>query len=501
MHENLRPPQFKVTLFDTRRTPREAPAVPVSEAPRSCVRINNMWVSHIIGALERLTQDDAWTGDDNQKLDAIDQVEQVIGALASGDDCEQEGGGETVNLQFRFTGCDLEYTTDGILWNAVPGWSTGAAACFAGEDGEPGPPGPAGADGAPGEPGPMGPPGSGTVIIYPPPVAPGTSARCSLATYYAEIFLPEVLSTLIDERRAGTSQGDLVRGILSVVASVGGMLLGGGIGFLGATGARYLFGGLGAAAAGLGLGSTLWNADPNAIEAAAGPQFWEDVREAMYISTPSNGVLDTSSRVQAALRINEIDNIAAPVLADALMAIDEEWINRAGFMSYGRAGDCSVWQDLEAVFWNNTSPPPPEIWTDPVAAVEGVRSNVTPEVPLVYRTFAGNTGWSVNDVWSMTRRTVVGTVRIWLTRRMTIGQIRWRASRSSGTVYGQSFISRVFDGQTQVHSFTTGNATVNPMITHQYNHVGDYIELQHTADQMYSLSSYNFIELALRELG
>lgn len=68
-----------------RYVPRpEASAIPTAawnDAPLYCLKVNDQWVSHILGVLEALDQSDTWIGSDEEINDARQNVAQIMAAL------------------------------------------------------------------------------------------------------------------------------------------------------------------------------------------------------------------------------------------------------------------------------------------------------------------------------------------------------------------------------------------------------------------------------------
>lgn len=92
--------------FVVRRVPRPAPAANIDDLPASCVKVNRSWVPHLLGALESLTQDDAWS---QAGYHAQQQIEALMAALVDGTcpDCPP-GTTKEVYIQFVEEDCDCE---------------------------------------------------------------------------------------------------------------------------------------------------------------------------------------------------------------------------------------------------------------------------------------------------------------------------------------------------------------------------------------------------------
>ena len=494
--------------FDPRKTALPAPVVPVDADPLTCVRINRAWCGHLLGVLERLNQDDAWLGSETDIDAARQQIEQLFFQIATAQDCEGEGT-NPVNLHFRFNGCDLEYSLDaGLTWQPVSGWSTGAAACFAGEDGQdgadgaPGPQGLAGQDGAPGEPGPQGPPGFGVVIINPPPIPGEVNRRCNLATFYAQVLLPSLLMKAIEEADNAINEGGFVASMCSLVGAIVA------VGFtvvtgnpVGGSAIGYALSGLGITSAGIGVVQSIMRADRIAIGQAATPLFWEQLREILYHAIPSDGVFDVNSRYTAAIQIRQIaDNAAAVPVSDLLAALSDDMANRAGFLAWERSDNCAYFTTGVVQAWSNAAPMQLPDFAPHVLSIEGVRSNVSPEVPLELRTFAGVTGWSVNDTWGYVRRTIVTQIRVQFAGLRVIGGARYTVGRSGGATYAHSARVDLYLNQAQVAFQQTAPLANNALVTYHFNHEADLLVFQHTVDQQFALSNWTFFEITHREV-
>lgn len=80
------------TLTDSPYAPRPKPT-PIPSAlwnakPTYCLTVNDEWVSHILGALEVLDQDDTWIGTEDERTAAREQVVAIKTALMQ--KCEEE---------------------------------------------------------------------------------------------------------------------------------------------------------------------------------------------------------------------------------------------------------------------------------------------------------------------------------------------------------------------------------------------------------------------------
>lgn len=73
------------TLFEPQYNPRPKPtAIPGAvwnDEPTYCLTVNDEWVSHLLGAMETLDQDDTWLGTDEERAAARDQANEIMAAL------------------------------------------------------------------------------------------------------------------------------------------------------------------------------------------------------------------------------------------------------------------------------------------------------------------------------------------------------------------------------------------------------------------------------------
>lgn len=106
---------IRAALIEPRFAPRTEPAPIPSEAwnetPTRTLTVNSAWVSHILGALEVLDQDDTWQGSDDEREAARQQVREMIVQLSR----------EThVITDIRTVAGQLQIQRDGVdSWEAV----------------------------------------------------------------------------------------------------------------------------------------------------------------------------------------------------------------------------------------------------------------------------------------------------------------------------------------------------------------------------------------------
>ena len=130
------PPDRLREPFAPRQAPRPAPSEGVFDPPYRCVLVNEAWISHVVGMVDVLTEDDSWTGEETGRYLAIQQIEAFLNALATGN-CSM---GIT---DIRVNGCKLEVEyNDSGQWVEIGDLSACAV------PGPPGDPGPPGQDGA-----------------------------------------------------------------------------------------------------------------------------------------------------------------------------------------------------------------------------------------------------------------------------------------------------------------------------------------------------------------
>lgn len=103
------------THFSPRKQPQPPPTVGILSPPASCdIRINEQWIAHIIGALEALTQIDAWS---ERSEWAINQIEILMAAITARIVDSYDCGGD-MPFQIRQkpgAPCVLQQSLDGGL--------------------------------------------------------------------------------------------------------------------------------------------------------------------------------------------------------------------------------------------------------------------------------------------------------------------------------------------------------------------------------------------------
>ena len=103
--------------FPTRKKALTPPSVGMFDSPTACVQVNLEWSSHVIGALESLSQMDSWRGSDATQFQALQEVEKLFNALAVESDCP-ESDMPTLLRQNPANACLLEYSiNNGATWS------------------------------------------------------------------------------------------------------------------------------------------------------------------------------------------------------------------------------------------------------------------------------------------------------------------------------------------------------------------------------------------------
>lgn len=162
--------------FIPRNNPRPVPTTPIFEEPMYCLRFNEMWLPHILGALQLLLEKDSWSGN---IFHAQQSIYLMLEQLSS--PCEDVMRVPTIQSVIVSPGCrqdqwkyvdepDTEWRNMGTpVCNGVNGVD--------GTDGEDGAQGPAGPEGPQGPQGEQGIPGAdGECFDCPvePPIEPET---------------------------------------------------------------------------------------------------------------------------------------------------------------------------------------------------------------------------------------------------------------------------------------------------------------------------------------
>lgn len=70
--------------YAPRQTAHPAPETAIDDAPAVWVRINREWVAHLVGVIGVLAEDNLWTGDDDERYRATQEIERLIDLLSVG---------------------------------------------------------------------------------------------------------------------------------------------------------------------------------------------------------------------------------------------------------------------------------------------------------------------------------------------------------------------------------------------------------------------------------
>lgn len=212
--------------------PRYAPrikATPIptaawNDAPLFCLKVNDEWVSHLLGVMTALDQPDTWLGTKEQIDAARAQVNEIMAALMEA--CE-----ETV-AEFRIEDCDLQYREGSEdEWTSLgnvcgPAGSDGPAGP-AGEDGEDGEDGAQGPEGPQGPVGPQGPAGEDGQDCgcndYPAPTPPegqeDDQTSCNISGTIVDNILREAAQSAKDSNDLTLNRATSIINLISVLGA------------------------------------------------------------------------------------------------------------------------------------------------------------------------------------------------------------------------------------------------------------------------------------------
>lgn len=219
-------PLTQIELISTLSVPRYAPrlkATPIpgaawNDAPLFCLKLNDEWVSHVLGVLTALDQPDTWLGTNEEIYAARQQVNQIMVALMTlCEDCDVQFRIEDCNLQWRESDED-EWINLGNICGADG--ANGAD----GMDGAPGADGADGNDGAPGAPGTPGADGDDCDCadynhIPTPDNPPDTSddgTACNIAAGIAD-YIRQKYAKVVETETAGLT---ILEAVAAVIASI-----------------------------------------------------------------------------------------------------------------------------------------------------------------------------------------------------------------------------------------------------------------------------------------
>lgn len=349
-------PLNQIELLSTLSVPRYAPrlqATPIpgaawNAAPLFCIKLNDEWVSHVLGVLTALDQPDTWLGTAEQIYAARQQVNEIMVAFMNAcDDCA---------VEFRIVDCDLQWrgseTDEWISLGNICG-----PAGDTGPQGEQGPPGEAGMDGADGEdgaPGAPGAPGSpgapgqdgvdGTNCDcndFPPPTPPegqdDTQTSCNIAGNIVDNILKAAVQSAKD---SNDNNVNTAKAITAIITVLGGLATGGIVipimtGIAGALITAYV------------------NNASYADDALADVAFWADLRCVVYCAFKPNNDIDATIQQDIADAIRASDytgsgydaSIVLGFIADFFQGLPLDVVRSQAIVGAFGSYDCSGCDD------------------------------------------------------------------------------------------------------------------------------------------------------------
>lgn len=210
--------QLAVPRYAPRIKPTPIPGAAWNEAPLFCLKLNDEWVSHVLGVMTALDQADAWEGTDDEIYAARQQVNEIMAAFMQM--CEEP------MLEFRVNDCDLQWRE-----NVDDEWHSLGNVC--GDDGVDGHDGADGATGPQGETGPQGPAGETGATgsqgekgdccgldDNDPPEDDTNEKLCGIATYLVK-WNNEEWVDIIQRVQAAADSAAAVADVIAAVAGVG----------------------------------------------------------------------------------------------------------------------------------------------------------------------------------------------------------------------------------------------------------------------------------------
>lgn len=358
-------PLNQIELISTLSVPRYAPRLQPTiipgaawnDAPLFCLKLNDEWVSHVLGVMAALDQPDTWLGTAEEIYAARQQVNEIMVAfMTMCDDCE---------VQFRVEDCDLQWRE-----NSDADWISIGNVC--GADGVPGTPGTDGIDGTNGVDGGDGTNGSnGTNGVdgidgvdgtdcdcdtYPPPTPPegqeDTQTSCNIAGNIVDVILKDCVQAMVDNVTLGRT---ISAGIFAIVTVLGAVASAGA--------AIPIITAIGAAAMG-----ALFTYLDFATDALADDPFWADLRCVVYCALKPNSDIDATiqSTIGAAIRASDYvgtgytASIVVGIIADFFEGLPLSVIRSNAIIGAWGAYDCSGCTDcpeeeLPQIFFTNNS--------------------------------------------------------------------------------------------------------------------------------------------------
>lgn len=332
------------------------PASGILEGETYCLRINKLWLAHILGALAVLDQPGAWNGDVDF---ARDQVRKLMASIDP--ECPSVMG--ITNIRVNNCILEAEFSDNPGVWVTVGDLSACAI------EGPQGPEGPAGADGEPGldgyTPVPIwngtqlawdldedgtadttpvdlrGPQGIDGICpdcgdgIVETPGEDGNDKRCNVASYLVDIVLPSLMEEMLSKREDATDVVDLFILFFQLGLTI----------FGGLNPPAWVIVTLFASEASRNLAGSFITANASDIRASLTPAFWEEVRCIIYDHLPDSGIITQDVRDAIEADIDEIPtgNDAGELVTDVIQSVTREAIDH--WVLLGTAytgGDCSI---------------------------------------------------------------------------------------------------------------------------------------------------------------
>lgn len=340
-----------VPRYAPRLKPTIIPGAAWNDAPLFCLKLNDEWVSHVLGALTVLDQHDTWIGTPEEIFAARQQVNEIMAAFMHL--CEEP------MLEFRVEDCDLQYRE-----GAEDEWISLGNVCGAdGEDGAPGADGADGedgadgSDGAPGPAGPEGPPGQdgedcecGQIPAPTPPEGQtDTQTSCNIAGNIVDNILRQSIQEAKDANDNNLSNGQFVIRLVGTLGAIagGGIVVG-------------IMTGIVSALLGAVIGSL-----ESFTEALADDLFWADLRCMVYCALQPESDIDEAIRGEIVSAISASDYVGTgytasfirSTLVDYLSEMPIEVIRLNAVIGAWAAYDCSGCDECEEeevrVYWRN----------------------------------------------------------------------------------------------------------------------------------------------------
>lgn len=336
-----------VPRYAVRLKPTPIPGAAWNDTPLFCLKLNDEWLSHVLGLMTALDQHDTWLGTAEEISAARQQVNEIM--LGFMQMCEEP------MLEFRVEDCILQYRE-----NPEDGWIDVGNVCGAdgdtGPQGEQGPPGEAGMDGAdgsdgapgaPGAPGPEGPPGIDGEDCdcneYPPPEPPegqeDDQTSCNIAGNLVDNIMKESVQQAKDAVDNNVNNAKFIISLLSA---------------LGAAASGTLVVPIMTVIATALIGEVVENLDQFG-DALLDDPFWADLRCVVYCALTPNSDIDATiqAEIVSAIRASDYtsgDYSASFVLntiADYFEGMPLPVIRENAIIGAWGAYDCSACEECE----------------------------------------------------------------------------------------------------------------------------------------------------------